>query len=174
MKAAAAKDPSKELEVLEDGMIREIARFHMLMCSLIAWIQGQQDDAGALRELWRFNAEGGAIVADVEAGRTTPVIEGVIRGDFTSRVLAQRLEALERILGGEKPAAKLDVSKDNEKGLMICDRLIGAAGLSAKETEFIGSLRRQILADPRSFELSAKQGKWLWDIWCREGGRAHE
>jgi hypothetical protein len=108
-------------------------------------------------------------VADVEAGRVTPL--EVIRGDFTSKVFAQRLGELERVFRGERPAPKLDLSGDNEKGLMMCDRLIGTAGLTAREMEFVESLRRQILANPQSFELSAKQGKWLADIWLREGGR---
>jgi hypothetical protein len=56
-------------------------------------------------------------------------------------------------------------SSDNEKGLVLCDWLI-AAGLSAREQEFVESLQGQILGKP-DFALSEKQAKWLRDIWVR-------
>jgi hypothetical protein len=76
----------------------------------------------------------------------------------SSKVVNFRRWQLERRLRG--------VVDDNEKGLVLCEWLI-AAGLSAREHEFVESLQGQILGKP-DFELSEKQAKWLGDIWRRE------
>jgi hypothetical protein len=148
---------------------REIDRLRDLVSGLIAWIQQLDDDAGMMRALKRFNAEGEKIAAAVKAMGPMPEAKHsvVVEVDFRRRVLGQRLQALERRLRG---VPEVDLEADNAAGLEMCDRLV-AAELSAREREFVESLRRQILTRPKTFELSEKQAKWLRDIWRREGLR---
>jgi hypothetical protein len=172
--SAARADPTErtmtELVQIAEAQSAEIDRLRELASSLIAWTQQLDDDAGMMRALQRFNAEGETIAAAVAAmGPTAPLAPGVVIAvDFRRRVFGQRLAALERDLQG---VPQVDLAEDNAKGIEICDRLV-AAELSGKEREFITSLRRQILARPQTFGLSEKQAKWPKDIWRRSGGVA--
>jgi hypothetical protein len=110
----------------------------------------------------------------------------VLKNDFAIARAVQQLEAQygKKKITAESPAAevvqvnfrrrqlerKLEAADgDNEKGLVMCEWLI-AAGLSAREQEFVESLQGQILGKRESFELSEKQARWLRDIWRRKGG----
>jgi hypothetical protein len=159
-----------ELLQLAEAQSAEIDRLRELASSLIAWSQKLDDDAGMMRALQRFNAEGDKIAATMAAlGPTAPPAPGVVVAvDFRRRVFGQRLAALERDLQG---VPQPDLAADNATGMTICDRLV-AAELSAREREFITSLREQILKRPTTFELSEKQAKWLKDIWRSKGGAA--
>jgi hypothetical protein len=159
-----------ELLQFAEAQSAEIDRLRELASSLIAWTQKLDDDAGMMRALQRFNAEGEKIVAAVAAlGPAAPPAPGVVVAvDFRRRVFGQRLAALDQLLRG---VPQVDLAADNARGVEICDRLV-AADLSAREREFITSLRQQILARPQTFELSDKQAKWLRDIWRSKGGVA--
>jgi hypothetical protein len=156
-----------ELVQIAEAQVAEIDRLRDLVSSLIAWVQEFEDDAGMMRALLRFNAEGETIAAAVAAmGPLAPQAPGtVVAVDFRRRVFGQRLQALEQRLQG---VPQIDLAEDNAKGMEMCDRLI-VAELSAREREFITSLRQQILTRPHTFELSEKQAKWLGDIWRRKG-----
>jgi hypothetical protein len=56
-----------ELEQIAEAQVREIDRLRDLASSLIAWVQDFDDDAGMMRALRRFNAEGEKIAAAVAA-----------------------------------------------------------------------------------------------------------
>jgi hypothetical protein len=149
------------------AQVAEIDRLRDLVSGLIAWVQGFDDDAGMMRALARFNAKGEEIAAALGPMEPTAPAPGVVvQVDFRRRVFGQRLQALEQRLSG---APVVDLAGDNAKGVEMCDRLI-AAELSARERDFVTSLRGQILARPMTFELSEKQAKWLGDIWRRKGG----
>jgi hypothetical protein len=159
-----------ELMQIAEVQSAEIDRLRELASSLIACTQKLDDDAGMMRALQRFNAEGDKIAATMAAmGPAAPPAPGVVIAvDFRRRVFGQRLAALERDLQG---VPQVCLAADNAAGMTICDRLI-AAELSAREREFVSSLRQQILKRPTTFELSDKQAKWLKDIWRRSGGAA--
>jgi hypothetical protein len=76
-----------------------------------------------------------------------------------------RRRALQRKLRG--------VTEDNEKGLVLCEWLMSAR-LSARELEFVESLKEQILTKGKTFELSDRQADWLRDIWRRERRKSDE
>jgi hypothetical protein len=167
---SSAGSDSEELLQFAEAEALEIDRLRDLVSSLIAWIQQFDDDAGMMRALRRFHVEGEKIAAALGPDQPAPApADGtVVRVDFRRRVFSERVAALERRLRG---VPEVDLAGDNAAGVEMCDRLV-AAKLSAREREFITSLRRQILAHPTTFELSEKQAKWLRDIWWREVGNA--
>lgn len=168
MTARTRPEMATELMQVTAAQIREIDRLRDLVSSLVAWTQELDDDAGMARALKRFNAEGEKIMAALPPFVPTAPGGVVVEVDFRRRVFDQRLQALERRLSG---APKVDLAADNACGVEMCDRLI-TAELSAREREFITSLRSHILAKPRTFELSEKQAKWLEDIWKKKGAVA--
>lgn len=61
----------------------------------------------------------------------------------------------------------MNLSADNKTGMIICNRLAVNASLRPRDRELVDSIMRQIIADPSGFRVSARQLRWLKDIYAR-------
>jgi hypothetical protein len=82
--------------------------------------------------------------------------------------IADRLaEVIEEIFRRELIEARQQATDDNKQGLILCERLL-TRNLAPNECEFVDSLMRRIMTEPKSFSLSENQARWLWNIYWRK------